>query len=98
MLAAVTVLACSSAIPHPTNQDEARAIQHWPDASFDQLETGRTAYVRKCGGCHNLYLPGTVPSSDWPEVVESHSTDKGLKLNENTEQSIVRYLVIVSEK
>ena len=102
LLCVASVLAaawgCSASLPHANDQDVAWAGQHWSGASRAELETGRDHYVRSCGSCHNLKLPGDLPPDRWEPEVRRMTTTHKIKLSESEQQQIIRYLVTLSSQ
>ena len=76
--------------------DVTRAQQRWPDATREQLEQGRTMYVRRCAGCHALHRPERYAPEEWPRWVEEMTDDAKLTAEERV--AIERYLVLASEQ
>lgn len=75
----------------PDALDAARAGSLWPGADLSTLEAGRAAYVRRCSGCHGLYLPESVPSSEWPQRIDEMKEDAKVTLEE--QKLIEQFLV-----
>jgi hypothetical protein len=71
------------------------ARARWPDTSRATLEQGRSLYVRRCSGCHNLYVPSDYPASAWPEIVEEMS--EKAKLDRDERDQVLRYLIVASD-
>jgi hypothetical protein len=90
------VAGCVSAVPHPETRDLSAAKTRWSDASLGELEQGRTAYVSKCAGCHQLYVPSVRKPDAWPVALDEMSTRA--KLEPSERMLIERYLVAVSSR
>lgn len=64
-----TTAACASAIRQPTPADAELAQARYPGTTLEDLRQGRSLYVAKCAGCHQLYLPTSKKPEAWPAVV-----------------------------
>ncbi len=81
---------CLASLYMPTDNDAKLS-----GTTLDTLKTGRTLYISKCGGCHNLYLPASYTKSEWVKI-----TDKMQKRSKisNSENSLInKYLQINSK-
>ncbi len=85
---------CAGSLPPVTAADARRAAVSWPDTTLAELEQGRSLYLRKCSGCHNLYPPASHHATDWPNLL-AIMTDRA-KLEPVAAQQILRYLVVMS--
>ena len=70
--------ACSAGLPRPVAADAQRAATQWPAVQLTDLQEGRTLYVRKCGGCHRLYLPNKFSPEHWQASMDEMSMRAGL--------------------
>jgi len=61
---------CATAVIHPTQEDMGWARTQWPHITLQELEAGRSLYVRKCAGCHNLHRPDEFGPERWPQLVD----------------------------
>ncbi len=96
LVALAAALACSAALRHPTDQDARAAAAQWPGTSAADLERGRRLYVRRCSGCHTLYLPAAYPPEDWPALVEAMSDKARLDPAERTD--VTRFVVTLARE
>lgn len=55
---------CSASLRVATSDDEKRS-----GVPVDTLEKGRQLYIRSCGSCHTLYLPGKFTALQWENQV-----------------------------
>ncbi len=94
LVALAAALACSAALRHPTDQDARAAASQWPGTSAADLERGRRLYVRRCSGCHNLYLPSAYPAEDWPALVDSMS--ERARLTSAQQADVTRFVVTLA--
>ena len=83
-------------LPHADAADVERAQKRWPGTDAQSLEQGREMYVRKCGGCHTLYLPESRSPHQWPQLVEEMSREGGISDHER--ELIEQFLVTMSER
>jgi len=86
--------ACAASLRHPSPQDAVLLAPRWPGTTLEDLERGRRLYVRRCSGCHNLFLPGTHPPEDWPRLVDDMAAKARLRAGERDD--VVRFLVAVA--
>ncbi len=89
-----STLACSAALRHPTEQDAHAAGAQWPHTAVVDLERGRTVYVRRCSGCHTLYLPSAYAPEDWPALVEAMSGKA--RLTPEQQADVTRFVVTLA--
>ncbi len=95
LLAGAAALAgCAAALRHPTAQDAGLASRRWAGTSIRDLERGRALYVRRCSGCHTLYLPKAYPADDWPTWVEAMS--ERARLTPDEAEDVERLLVTLA--
>ena len=66
--------ACSGGLPRPNAPDAERAAARWPTVQLTDLKEGRAIYVRKCGGCHRLYLPSKFSPQHWEASMDEMSS------------------------
>jgi mono/diheme cytochrome c family protein len=79
-LAAISV-GCSSQLYMPASSNAAQQ---------QDLLAGRKLYVSKCGGCHNLHLPGEFSASAWEKNI-SEMQEKA-KISDEQKKLILNYL------
>src|SRR3954451_24159821 len=91
-------LAGAEGMPHATNADAARVALRFPQSSQASLEDGRRLYVQRCGGCHALREPASLPPEAWPERVDEMQKDKGVRLSSDDAHAITAYLVALSSR
>lgn len=93
---AVVVAGCVASLPEPGRRDVALAAAKWPGTTLGQLKAGRGAYVKRCSGCHQLYLPASREPDAWPGIVGDMTAERGVPREEVV--LIERYLVIASAR
>ncbi|HEY4103015.1 MAG TPA: hypothetical protein VGM44_03955 [Polyangiaceae bacterium] len=101
LLAAITVsslAACTAALPHATHADATRVNAKYPGSTVAGLEHGRSLYVERCAGCHQLREPSSETPLAWPTLVAEMRDEHGVHLTADEEQGIVAYLVSVSSR
>ncbi len=86
--------ASCAALPHAGPADVQRAQTKFPGTTVDSLEAGRTAYVRRCSGCHSLRLPESQSSDNWPRIIDEMGQKAHLVPGEK--ELITAFLVTVS--
>ncbi len=96
LLALAASLACTAALPHATPPLAQAAKAQWPGTTVADLERGRTLYVRRCSGCHNLYLAEAYGAEEWPALVGSMSARARLAPDER--RDVTRFLVTLSRE
>jgi mono/diheme cytochrome c family protein len=57
------------------------------NATFSDLQQGRTLYINNCGSCHGLYSPDNFTSSQWKNNIMPSMGPKS-SMN-STEKSLV---------
>jgi hypothetical protein len=87
-------LACAAALRHPTPQDTMLLASRWPGTTVKDLERGRKLYVRRCSGCHHLFLPRAFPKEKWPGLVDDMA--QKARLDPGDRDDLVRFLVAVA--
>lgn len=92
----MTLAACSAGLPHPTSQHLNVARQSEPNVSLADLDRGRSLYVQKCGTCHALRDPGSLPPGQWRHEIDEMESKQGVRLKSNESEDIYRYLAAVS--
>jgi cytochrome c5 len=98
LLAASALAACASALPPlPSAADATRVQARFTGSSVESLREGRTLYVGRCGSCHALRDPSSLPPDAWAGEVRDMRA-KGVRLNSEDEQRITAYLVAVSSR
>ena len=97
-LALAPSIGCVAALPHATAADAARVSGRFPGATVTELEHGRTLYVERCAGCHQLREPASETPLAWPHLVSEMQDDHGVRLTDDEEHGIVAYLVSVSSR
>ncbi len=95
-LLAVAVLAataggCAGALPGVTEGDANRS-----GVSHLQLENGRSKYIDKCSGCHNLIAPGAYTALQWRGWVDEMADEA--QLQGADKMSILSYLEAFSAR
>lgn len=84
---------CAGRLPDPSPDQVRFAADRWPGTTEENLARGRRLYVARCGGCHNLYLPGSVAAPRWPDVMNEMAPLS--KLSPDEQEEILRYLMAV---
>ncbi len=97
-IAAVVVgvlgVACVT-IPVPTPADVDRARTGGRTTTVEALTAGRSAYLARCGTCHQFYLPADHTPQQWPEIVTDMRERS--KLDDEMYARITDYLVVLSD-
>jgi hypothetical protein len=91
-----TLAACSAGLPHPNNQHLSVARQSKPNVSLADLDRGRSLYVQKCGSCHALRDPQSLPPDQWRHEIDEMESKQGVRLKGAESEDIYRYLAAVS--
>ena len=86
--------ACTGALRHPTAMDVVLLTPRWPGTTVEQLERGRSLYIRRCSGCHSLPLPQDYPQESWPRLVDKMAHKARLSPAER--EDMVRFVVAVA--
>lgn len=85
-------ISCSSSLPFPRNED--LNMRHSETVSLDDLLSGRELYVKKCSGCHSLYLPKEYSPAGWDTILTA--MNQRAKITEEESSSIRVYLSMYS--
>jgi cytochrome c5 len=93
----LTVTTGCASLPRPTQTDADRARARDPEASLATLSEGRTVYVGKCAGCHNLKLPGSMQAKDWPKFLDEMVDEHEVELARAERQLIEQFLVTMAD-
>ena len=97
LLGAAGILAgCAAAVPHPDVADERRAAGRWPGTTIDDLERGRSLFVDRCAGCHDLPRPDQKSADEWPGLVADMAD--GARLSRADRDLVARYLSTESDR
>lgn len=93
---AATLIAggCAAALRQATPEDAVRLAPRWPGTTLEDLQRGRTLYVRRCSGCHNVVLPRAFPPERWPTLVDEMA--EKARLGPGERDDVVRFLVAVA--
>ncbi len=97
-LAFASLAACAAELPHATAADATRVNDKFPNVNVASLESGRTLYVERCAGCHQLREPSSETPLAWPTLVAEMRDEHGVHLTQDEERGIVSYLVSVSSR
>lgn len=78
------VFSCTSAlyIPSESNLNG--------EATLPELKEGRKLYIRNCGGCHTLYLPGAYTPEEWNYWMQQ--MESRVKLDSMEKELILKYV------
>jgi hypothetical protein len=68
-----------------------------PSVSLADLSRGRTLYVERCGSCHALRDPASLPPPEWKHELDEMETKQGVRLEAADSRDILRYLSAVSD-
>jgi len=90
--------ACAAALAEPTQRDASYAAQHWPGTTLAELEQGRALFVQTCAGCHTLKNPTSHSPAGWRAEVEQMRGKKGVALDDQQAELIIRYLSTVASR
>ena len=92
--AALIAGGCAAALRQATPEDAVRLAPQWPGTTLEDLQRGRSLYVRRCSGCHNVYLPRAFPPAKWPGLVDEMAAKA--RLGPGERDDMVRFLVAVA--
>lgn len=92
--AVLTAGGCAAALRQATPDDAVRLAPRWPGTTLEDLQRGRGLYVRRCSGCHNVYLPRAFPPEKWPGLVDEMAVKA--RLGPGERDDVVRFLVAVA--
>lgn len=93
-----TLVGCAAALPHANQADAARVREQFPSTNVAQLEHGRSLYVERCAGCHQLREPASETPAAWPGRVTDMREAHGVHLSDDEQRTIVAYLVSISSR
>jgi mono/diheme cytochrome c family protein len=92
--AALIAGGCAAALRQATPEDAVRLAPRWPGTTLEDLQRGRSLYVQRCSGCHNVYLPRAFPPEKWPGLVDEMAVKA--RLGPGDRDDVVRFLVAVA--
>lgn len=95
-IAGMAFAACTSVVVHPSARDASWASEKWPGTTVDDLERGRSVFVARCAGCHDLPSPAAKPADEWATVVGEMAA--GAHLTAPEQDLVLRYLSSASER
>jgi len=78
---------CAAYIPEPDP-----AMAGGDGAVLAELRAGRRIYVSKCGGCHSLIPVDRYDDAKWSQEVAEMIRLKKVRLAQDEQASLVRYL------
>jgi len=87
---------CATGLVQPTEMDLKWAAKRWEDISMEELLQGRNLYIKRCAGCHHLYLPDKYPPEQWPEIVSG--MEERARINSHEKKLIIKYLSSISAR
>ena len=93
---ALLLVGCAPGLPQPTAAQLAVAQRTEPNTTLEDLSRGRASYTAKCGSCHALREPESLPAGDWRRVVDEMKQQQGVHLTPTEDRDIVRYLTAVA--
>lgn len=83
-LLGMLTFSCSSTLYTPTTAEVTA------NASLKDLSDGRAAYINKCGGCHNLFVPEKYSAGEWKGWVNKMESKANITSSEK--EQILKYL------
>lgn len=83
--ATIGLISCVSALYLPTQNDA--VSQNTP---LEKLKQGRELYIKRCGSCHNLYLPSSYTSKAWKPIMDK--MQKPARIVDSQKELIIAYL------
>jgi mono/diheme cytochrome c family protein len=99
LLALGLAVACVSELaPLPSAADATRVQARFAGSSVASLSEGRSLYLARCGSCHALRDPNSLPADAWAGEVRDMRVSKGVRLSADDAQQITAYLVAVSSR
>ncbi len=83
----------------PTQEDVNRVASKFPGYTLTELNEGKALYETQCGECHALYRPTNKTEAEWQRIVPvmvKKINSKGMVLNNEKQDKILRYLITMS--
>jgi cytochrome c5 len=96
LVGAAGVAACTTAVVRPEAGDARWAQEKWPGTTVSDLEHGRSVFVSRCAGCHNLPRPDAKSPDDWAGVLDEMASRA--KVTPADKDLVLRYLSAASER
>ena len=95
--------ACTVKLMPPTQADADFAAKKYNDCSLAQLQQGKESYEKYCNSCHSLKKPKSQTEEGWNKMVpmmcrKANKKAGSVIVDENTQNAILRYLVVISRK
>jgi mono/diheme cytochrome c family protein len=91
-IALALALGCTEGLPRPTSAQLDAARRNDPSITLDDLSHGRSLYVARCGNCHRLREPNSLPPDAWAHTVAEMQEKQGVRLSPEEARDVVRYL------
>lgn len=88
---ACALYSCAAPLPVPTTAHAEWAAQRWPGTDTTALQHGRTLYIGKCAGCHNLYTPDSFSEQKWTDIMPK--MQKKAKIADSEADLILHYVL-----
>lgn len=98
LLSVAALFSCGASLPLPNNVDVSVASSRWPGASLNQLQAGRRTVLARCGTCHSLKSPTSLPKHAWEETVNRMRNKNGAKIDDEEAANITRYLYAMASR
>ena len=97
LLSSGGVFACGSLVlPEPTVAQLTLAQAEEPALALQDLQRGRSLYIKRCASCHALRPPEERAPDAWADEVARMQREHGVRLAEDEKRDIVRYLRVSS--
>lgn len=97
------LIACGSTVKlaTPRQSDVDRVISKYPGYNLEELNNGKALFQQNCNKCHALKNPVSKNENQWNEIVPKmvkrlNAKEGKTVIDENQQQSILRYLVTMS--
>jgi len=92
------LLGCASYLVQPTPEDVQWAMAQGHETTLQELQQGRTLYVQKCAGCHNLHRPDEYAPEEWDVQLDEMTQEEDVVLSPEQRELIGRYLMVASAR
>ncbi len=105
LLASALLTSCSPTKEQPKDPDDrtsldapipSKKMARKHKASWEDVSLGHAVYMRKCGECHEHFLPDEIKSDNWHVHVPEMAWKSGISPEE--EKALLAYLKVAAKE
>ncbi len=83
----LSIVGCKPSLYIPKNEPDGKENV----IPIEELKQGRSLYVHRCSGCHNLHLPNEYTAAEWK--VNLDDMQHKAKINDDQKALILQFLL-----